>query len=131
MNTHSMINRLTEQVLEWPQLLEALGKEAASSLGLAECLSLPYADEVGAIQVLQTETMDMLTILDGHHPLPPLGFPDIREMLIRAAKDGVLDGTDLRDVSIVLDLAHTVKSVLHLHRDICPAIVTHGQTCRI
>jgi DNA mismatch repair protein MutS2 len=121
-----MINRLTEQVLEWPQLLEALGKEADSSLGLAECLSLPYADEVGAIQVLQTETVDMLTILDGNHPFPPLVFPDIREMLIRAAKDGVLDGADLRDVSIVLDLAHTVRAVLHLHRDICPAIVTHG-----
>lgn len=122
-----MINRLTEQVLEWPQLLEALGKEAASSLGLAECLSLTYADEVEDIQVLQTETMDMLTILDSHHPLPPLGFPDIREMLTRSAKDGVLDGTDLRDVSIVLDLAHMAKSVLHLHRDICPAIATHGQ----
>lgn len=127
MTPESPITRMTEQVLEWPKLLEALGQETASSMGREQCFSMRPAPDLSTALQLQSETKEMLTILEGDHPLPSLIFPDIRDVLSRAAKEGLLDGPELRDVSIVLGLGHSAKSVLQCHGEICPTLAHHGK----
>ena len=127
MSTKLLRHRDTEQVLEWPKLLEALGQEAASSLGKEQCASLPLAEDLSTARHLQTETQEMVRILEGDHPLPLLNFPDIRDILIRVKKEGVLEGTELRDVSLVLGFGQSAKSLLHYHADLCPTLAQHGQ----
>lgn len=126
MTPESPISRMTERVLEWPQLLEALGQETASSLGREHCYSMPLARDLPTAVQLQTETKEMLSLLEGDHPLPSLMFPDIRDILSRAAKEGVLDGPELRDVSLVLELGHSTKSTLQSHAELCPTLARFG-----
>ncbi len=124
----SSIGHYTEQVLEWPKLLQALGQEAASSVGREHCFSMPLARDLSTATQLQTETKEMLSILEGDQPLPLLVFPDIRGLLSRVAKEGMLDGPELRDVSIVLGFGHSAKSLLQSHSEICPTLAEHGKT---
>lgn len=123
----SSLSYYTNQVLEWPKLLDALGQEAASSLGKERCASLSLAQDLATALSLQAETKEMMTVLEGDYPLPLLAFPDIRDILLRVSKEGMLDGTDLRDISLVLGLGHIAKSVLQYHAEHCPTLILHGQ----
>jgi len=127
MKVDSPLIRSTEYVLEWPKLLEALGQETGSSLGKQHCASLPLAQDLPTALHLQTETKEMLNILESDHPLPLLDFPDIRSILSRVSKEGLLDGPELRDVSLVLGFGHAAKSILQVHADYCPTLTDRGK----
>lgn len=116
----------TEQVLEWPVLINCLAKEAASSLGEACCHTLAFASDLETARIQQQETTEMVHILEGAHPLPSLVFPDIRHVLARAEKEGMLEGPDLRDISLVLGLGHTVRQHLQIHGSSLPRIRTRS-----
>ncbi|HNP27681.1 MAG TPA: Smr/MutS family protein [Nitrospirales bacterium] len=116
-----MVNH-TEQVLEWPVLIDCLANEATSTMGAACCRSLVFASDLQAAHIQQQETTEMVAILEGTHPLPPLVFPDIRNMLARAEKEGILDGPDLRDIALVLGLSQTIKHLLKIHDVTFPMI---------
>jgi DNA mismatch repair protein MutS2 len=110
----SVVNH-TEQVLEWPVLIDCLANEAASTMGAACCRALVFASDLQTARIQQQETTEMVHILEGTHPLPPFVFPDIRNMLVRAQKEGILDGPDLRDVALVLALSQTIRHLLQIH----------------
>jgi len=112
----------TEQVLEWHQLLEAVANEAASSMGGELCRVLPFAQDLEMGRVQQQETFEMVQMLEGSSPLLPLNFPDIRPLLGRAAKRGLLEGLDLRDISLVLSMSQSVNQWLEGHREACPTV---------
>ena len=114
----------TDQVLEWHQILNAVAHEAASSMGAEQCRVLPFAEHIDLARAQQQETFEMVEMLAGVSPLSPLNFPDIRPILGRAAKGGVLDGLDLRDISLVLSLSHSTKRWLESHREDCPTVST-------
>jgi len=114
----------TEQVLEWPQLLEAVAKEASSSMGVELCHELPFAPDLEIARVQQQETFEMVQMLEGSSPLLPLNFPDIRVLLPRAAKGGFLEGLDLRDISLVLAMSHSAKRWVEGHHETCPTVCT-------
>ena len=116
----------TEQVLEWHQLLDAVAHEASSSLGAAWCRVLPFAEHVELARMQQHETFEMVQMFGGNSPLSPLNFPDIRAILARAAKGGVLDGLDLRDISLVLSMTQSTKRWLEAHHDTCPIVSTRA-----
>ncbi|MGE0472171.1 MAG: endonuclease MutS2, partial [Nitrospirales bacterium] len=105
----------------------ALGQETASSMGREHCFSLPLARDLSTALQLQNETKEMLSILEGDQPLPLLVFPDIRGILNRVAKEGILDGPELRDISIVLGFGHTAKSIIQFHAEFCPNLGQHGK----
>ncbi len=112
----------TEQVLEWPVLIDCLAKEAASTMGAACCRALAFASDLQAARIQQQETTEMVHILEGPHPLPSLVFPDIRNVLARAQKEGILEGPDLRDISFGLrpwayDQTILADSWLHVPED--------------
>jgi DNA mismatch repair protein MutS2 len=116
----------TEQVLEWRQLLDAVASKAASRLGAERCRVLPLATHIEHAQVQQQETFEMVQMLEGDSPLEPLNFPDIRSHLERAAKGGVLEGLDLRDISLVLTMSQRTKQWLVRHGDECPVVSTRA-----
>ncbi|WNM63195.1 endonuclease MutS2 [Candidatus Nitrospira neomarina] len=112
----------TEQVLEWPVLIDCLANEAASTMGAARCRALVFAADLQTARIQQQETTEMVDILEGTHPLPSMVFPDIRNVLARAEKEGVLDGTDLRDIALVIGLGHTIRHHLEIHGSSFPMI---------
>lgn len=112
----------TERVLEWPVLIDCLANEAASTMGAARCRALVFAADIQAARIQQQETTEMVDILEGTHPLPSIVFPDIRNVLARAEKEGVLDGPDLRDIASVVGLGHTIRHHLEIHGSLFPMI---------
>ena len=117
----------TEQVLEWRVLIDFLANEAASTMGADCCRALTFVSDLQSARVQQQETTEMVQILEGPHPLQPLCFPDIRNLLGRAGKGGLLDGADLRDISLVLGLSQTTKHLLQIHNPAFPAIGGRSQ----
>ena len=117
----------TEQVLEWPVLIDFLAKEAASTMGADCCRAIAFVSDLQTAHAQQQETAEMVQILEGTYPLQPLTFPDIRNVLARVGKEGLLDGPDLRDISIVLGLSQTTKQLLHFHSSTCPRIGAQSQ----
>jgi DNA mismatch repair protein MutS2 len=120
--TRPSLVQQTEQVLEWHQLLEAVANEAASSMGGELCRVLPFAQDLDMGRVQQQETFEMVQMLGGSSPLLPLNFPDIRSLLGRAAKGGLLEGLDLRDISLVLAMSQSANQWLEGHREACPTV---------
>ncbi len=118
------LNHQTTQVLEWPVLLEYLAQEAASSLGKTQCRSLKPALDLPSAQFQQKETEEMMNMMEGPNPPQPIAFPDIENMLVRASKEGILTGADLRDISLVLGLGQQVRQLLLFHRETYPALFT-------
>ena len=118
----SFLAQQTEKVLEWPELLEAVAHEAASSMGAELCRTLPFAEDIEQARLQLQETFEMVQALEGISPLSPLNFPDIRPQLGRAAKAGLLEGFDLRDISRVLSMSQDAKCWLEGHHDLCPTV---------
>ena len=114
----------TQQVLEWPVLIDYLANEAASTMGAACCRALVFASDLQTARIQQQETTEMVDMLEGTHSLPSLVFPDIRNALARAEKEGILDGQDLRDIALVVGLGHTIRHHLEIHGSSYPMIRT-------
>lgn len=103
------------QVLEWPRVLGFLAQHAQSPIGIARCLGLPLSKDLTEARVRQQETNEMVALLEGTEPVPALGFPDIREQLIRSGKGGVLEAGELRDCAMVLALMAEVERYAVAH----------------
>ncbi len=112
----------TEQVLEWQQLLDAVAHEATSSMGAELCHRFPLAEHIEEAQEQQQETSEMVRMLEGDTPLAPLNLPDIRPHLGRTAKGGLLEGLELRDISLVLAISRNTKQWLVRHQATCPIV---------
>ena len=117
-----LLTEQTEQVLEWPSLLDAVAHEAASSMGAKLCRSLSFAEQIEDARIQQQETFELVEMFEEDSPLSPLNFPDIHPHLGRAAKGGVLEGLDLIDVSAVLDMSQRTKHWLEKNLEICPTV---------
>ncbi len=121
MTNRSLIQQ-TEQVLEWRQLLDVVAKEAASSMGAELCRGLECVPDCESACVQQQETVEMVQSFEGSSPLFPLDFPDIRSLLPRVRKGGMLEGLDLRDISHVLTMSQDTKQWLESHKEIFPTV---------
>lgn len=103
------------QALEWPRLLELLTQLAQSTMGAARCRSLSLSSELVVARIRQQETTEMVRLLEGKDPIPALSFPDIRDILIRASKGGMLEAQELRDCAIVLTLMEDIERYITRH----------------
>ncbi len=118
----SLIVPHTEQVLEWGVLVDFLAKEADSTMGADCCRALTFSSDLETARFQQQETTEMVQILEGTHPLHPLIFPDIQNLLVHAEKTGLLDGPELRDISSVLGLSQRTRHFLQIHSSMFPTI---------
>jgi DNA mismatch repair protein MutS2 len=101
------------EVLAFPKVLEALAGLAVSTLGAEACRALrPAADRVAAEAALDRQwTFLRLVETAGSLPLAP--FPDVRESLALAEREGAaLSGERLVEVRTVLAQVHAVRRFL-------------------
>ena len=66
-----ILTEQTEQVLEWPTLLNAVANEAASSMGAELCRGLPFSDHIEDARVQQQETFEFVQMFEEDSPLSP------------------------------------------------------------
>ena len=107
----------SENVLEWRDLLRILSTHACSSLGRENCLALPLEDSLEVAQARQQETSEMRDVLEGADPFPLLTFQNIHGVLARSVKGALLEGQELRDISIVIGLGQEAKRCLHTTKE--------------
>jgi len=104
-------------VLEWPRLLGALAAYAKSTMGAEYCRRLPLESTVEAASTRLSETREMAALQDSLEPFPSVGFPDLRDAVMRASKGGVLEGHELRDASVVIGVVLEVMAYLGRHAE--------------
>jgi len=97
----------TLRLLEWQRLCQHLASFAVTKLGRDACLELGIPPDYAESCTLLAQTQEAL-LLD----LPLQGIKDIREVVLRAVKGGVLVGLEL------LAIATTLNTVRHLRRTI-------------
>jgi DNA mismatch repair protein MutS2 len=108
--------------LEWPRLLEILAGHARSSMGAERCRTLPLAASLDEARLGLRKTAEMVMFRESADPFPSLSFPDLREVLSRGSKGAVLEGHELRDLSVVLGLTFDVVRYLGRQRESAPAL---------
>ncbi|MCS6897085.1 MAG: hypothetical protein NZM29_03850, partial [Nitrospira sp.] len=110
---HSLLN--AARALEWPRVLDLLAGNAQSALGEEKCRSLQLAENLEEARLRQQETTEMVRLLEGDDPMPPLGFPDVREPLGRAAKGGELAASELWNCAVVMTVMEEVARYAARH----------------
>ena len=115
----------TQQVLEWPQVLEVLAAQAHSALGAELCRRLPLEDTLELAQRRMQETTDMLELHHAPVPFPAVQFEDSSQALQKAEKGGVLDLKTLRDLSVLIHVAGAVRRCLVVNQQTVPALFSY------
>ncbi len=110
------------QALEWPRLLDSLAQGAQSTLGAARCRSLAVENKLDLLIQRQRETTEWLRLGEGSDPAPTLSFPDVRELVERAHKGGVLEVSELRDCGLVVGLMEEGARFVGRHQHDAPAV---------
>ncbi|WP_447986576.1 endonuclease MutS2 [Nitrospira sp. Nam74] len=116
------LSQQTLDALEWPRMLEILAGHARSSMGAERCRTLPLAASLDEARLGLRKTAEMVMFRESAEPFPSLSFPDLREVLSRGSKGAVLEGHELRDLSVVLGLTFDVVRYLGRQRELAPAL---------
>ncbi len=106
----------TLRVLEWDRVLDALAQQAQSAPGARHCRALPLESTIEAATARLAETGEMLRLRAGTDPFPPVQITDLSEVFARAAKGGVLDAHELRNVAAFVRVTEDVVRYGHRHR---------------
>jgi DNA mismatch repair protein MutS2 len=109
-------------VLEWDALLEVLAGLAVSTLGAERCRSLKPAETLEEAQARLRETAEMVALESSGVGVPIARFPDLRQIVARAAKGAPLQAVDCRDLSVVLGLVSDILRFLDKRREEVPAL---------
>jgi DNA mismatch repair protein MutS2 len=103
------------EVLDWPKLLESLAAHARSVPGKQRCRTLQAESDLEQAGRRQQETSEMVALREQPDSFPPVDFPDIEDILIRAGKGAWLEASELRDCSLVLGMIEGVVGYLARH----------------
>ncbi len=108
--------------LEWPRLLKTLADYADSSRGAGLCRAMTLAFDLETACVRQQETTEMVALMEGSEPFPVLVFQDIHELVMRAAKGGVLETQELHACGVVLALLEELALYMRRHQRTAPTL---------
>ncbi|MCP9439877.1 MAG: endonuclease MutS2 [Nitrospira sp.] len=103
------------QALEWPRVIELLAQHAQSTLGEERCRSLPLVADLAEARLRQQETTEMVKLLEGDEPMPSLRFPDLRDIVGRAAKGAELTASELWNCAVMLAVLEEVARYAARH----------------
>ncbi|MCP9463733.1 MAG: Smr/MutS family protein [Nitrospira sp.] len=103
------------RVLEWPRLLALLAEHAQSVQGEEKCRAPLLAVNLAEARSRQQETTDMVELLDRGEPMPDLRFPDLRDIVKRAAKGGELTASELWNCAVVIAVLEAVVGYAARH----------------
>ncbi|MCX8071800.1 MAG: endonuclease MutS2 [Candidatus Binatia bacterium] len=111
------------EALEFPRVLEQLAAFARSPAGKKACLELRPHVQLREADAALTVTKELAELSAAHGDLPIGEFPDIRAVLLLAARPGAtLDGASLLTVRQVLDVAEDTRRFLRQHGRPYPAL---------
>lgn len=121
MNKDALLSQ-TMKALEWDLILDALAAQARSAMGVERCRHLRVETELAEAERRGRETAEMTALRGGEEPFPALAFPDLREVVGRAAKGAALEVQEIRDLGLVLDLGLEVARYLAQRPERAPAL---------
>jgi DNA mismatch repair protein MutS2 len=116
------LSETAADALEWPRLLETLAEHTHSSRGAGLCRAMTLAADLGTACLRQQETTEMVALMEGSEPFPVLVFQDIRDIVMRAAKGGVLESQDLHACGVVLALMEDLVAYMGRHQRTAPTL---------
>ncbi|MBI9051583.1 MAG: endonuclease MutS2 [Anaerolineaceae bacterium] len=98
----------TLAVLEFPRVLDQVAKHASFSVAQELVQHLRPIDNAGEIQQRQQRTREARLLINTHDDIGVGGARDIRDLVGRARRNGVLDSSDLLEISSTLVSARTL-----------------------
>ncbi len=110
------------RVLEWDALLEVLAGRTVSVMGAERCRCLTPAETLDEVRAGLQETAEMVALETTGGGFPLAHFPDLRQIMTRAAKGAPLEAVDFRGLSIVLGLVADILRFLDKRRCEAPAL---------
>lgn len=117
-----IVPKATLRRLGWPYLLDALAGRTRTALGRERALALaplPHAEAVAA-QMQRIEEVRAVHRLGESFPVG--GVPDVRPHLALAEKQGILEGTALREVASVMRVASDCVHFLDRQAALLPTL---------
>ena len=118
--------RKAETVLEWDTLLDWLAKHASSTMGADLCRTLRLAKHRAEAEQRLDETSEMLALQDRKEGFSIIPFPDLRPMLVRLDKGGMLEAGEFHQIAVVLGQVAEVKTKLGGGKRVYPVAVPKG-----
>lgn len=106
--------------LEWTRLVEAVVARCHGPR--AGLLELPLAETHAGAERALAETSEAMALLVSGDPLPLDGLRDVREHVARVSRMGVLEGGALRDLTVTLAAARTLRRFLASRREVAPRL---------
>ncbi len=129
MNAHSL------RVLEFDQIISMLSERTACALGAELAQLLRPTSDMLTITRGQSETTEAAAIIAEEGTIPLGGIHDIRPAVGRAARDAVLDPSDLLAVAGAVAAGRSLKAFIQKRTEKCPTLaeiaVNIGQFNRI
>lgn len=115
-----MITEKSLHDLEWARLVEAIVSRCRGPR--AHDPSLPLAETADGARTALAETREAMSLLASGDPLPLDGIRDVREHVARVSRMGVLEGAALRDLTVTLAAARSLRRFLTSRREVAPAL---------
>ena len=114
----SEAERKTLADLEWDQVEQAVAERCRGPL--AEGLTLKLADSFEETERALAETKEAWSLLTRNEPLPLDGIREIAASLQHLEREGVLDGSALKDIRMTLRASATLRRFLGQRKDSAP-----------
>ncbi|SHI65037.1 endonuclease MutS2 [Parasporobacterium paucivorans] len=104
------MNKKVLSTLEYNKVTSRLADFASSELGKQLCLDMEPLDDIGTIELLQTQTSDALSLIWKKGSISFRGIHDITPSLKRLGVGSPLNGRELLQISSLLNVALKVKT---------------------
>jgi len=117
----------TLRVLEFQRITELLAAHATCVVGKEKAQALEPATSLEVARGWQQETSEARALLEDDGAPPLGGVRDIREAVRGAAKDQVLEPTQLLDVAGTAFAARRLRSFVLDREEACPALAAHAR----
>lgn len=107
--------------LEWHRLVEAVAARCTGPLR-EHLEQLPIAGTFAEARDALQEAREAVRLLELNTPLPVDGIRDVRRSLDRLARQGALEGPELRAIASTLGAARALRRFLSRNREVAPAL---------
>ncbi|WP_172632285.1 endonuclease MutS2 [Dictyobacter arantiisoli] len=115
------------QTLEYPKILEKVAREASFSVSKDLVLALKPTSDIDEARKRLAYTSEASALIDLNSDISVQGAHEIRPLLTRAARDGVLIPTDLVQVlSTTRSAIHVARALEKLNSDTFPLLYVLG-----
>ena len=116
------MERQTLDALEYPAIVERLAGIAATQHGAALAQALEPSDDASEVAARQALTAEAVLLYDASAEPSLDGVTDLRDQADRAARGGVLQPSELRELANAITVALQAKDGLDASRELAPLL---------